>query len=114
MEWWNDGILVNLQGFYRFLICMVKMKIADKQFELHVYELAIESYKSALKLSPLNYHAMSRIAESHLKMNNIIEAEGWYKRLITMSDVDPNDILNYAHTLKKLGKYRQADIQLCS
>jgi tetratricopeptide (TPR) repeat protein len=85
-----------------------EMRIADKQFELNVYDLAIESYQSALKVSPLNYHAMSRIAESYLLMNKIVDAEKWYSKVITMRNINPIDILNYGHTLKKLGKYNAA------
>ena len=93
------------------LIGQKDMRIADKQFDLQVYELAIENYKSALKESPLNYHAMSRVAESYLMINDIASAASWYEKLITMKDVYSNDILNYAHTLKKFGIYSAAKKQ---
>lgn len=84
------------------------LKKADKQFELRAYDLAIHNYIKLLQEDPANADHKRKLAECYRLTNRPIDASSWYKKIINDADVSPQTILNYAHTLKKIGKYADA------
>ncbi len=90
------------------MIGQKELKKANKQFELKAFELAIDNYKVALQKEPGNIECIYKIAESYRLTNQPIDAIGWYRKIEKLGDVKPEYILNYAHTLKAVGKYRDA------
>ncbi len=85
-----------------------ELKKANKQFDLKAYELAIENYTRTLEKEPGNLECIYKIAESYRLTNRPIDAIGWYRKIKKLGDIKPEYILNYAHTLKGVGKYRDA------
>lgn len=77
--------------------------IADKQFELEAYELAIDNYKKVLVKDPANSEAMFNLAECYRLSNNYTEALNWYDQLTTLERFNKKAYLNYGHILKTTG-----------
>lgn len=84
------------------------MKIANKQFQLDAYDLALQNYKKVLAVNPLNNEAMFNLAECYRITKSYDEALGWYDHLMKMDDFDSKAILHYGHVLKSLGKFENA------
>ena len=85
-----------------------EMRTADKEFELHAYNLAIASYKRVLAVRPDDEMALSRIAQSYQMLNKLDTAQIYYQRAVSGHQVAPDVLLSYAQTLKSLGRYDQA------
>jgi len=84
-------------------------KKANKQFEVKAYNLAISNYhKSLLEEDANNDLAKLKLAESYRKTNRPIEAVQWYRKVGPTVEKHPSHYLNYAHTLKSIGKYDEA------
>ncbi len=84
------------------------LRRANKEYELHAYNLAIKSYLEALGRRPDDVEALSKIADSYRHLNQMEEAEKHYARAMTQRDVEPIRKLEYGHVLKALGKYDDA------
>lgn len=84
-------------------------KKANKQFELKAYNLAIANYQKTLSEDdPLNIEAMIRLAEAYRMTNRPIQAVEWYRKTGGAIAHFPEYSLNFAHTLKQMGKYDEA------
>ena len=84
------------------------MRTANKEYELHAYNLAIESYKAALAKRPDDREALARIANSYRMLNQMQTAHNYYQQAVRDRRVDENVILEHAHVLKALGRYEEA------
>jgi Tol biopolymer transport system component len=84
------------------------LRKANKEYELHAYNLAIKSYLEALARRPDDVEALSRIADSYRHLNQMEEAERYYALALNQKDVEPIHRLEYGHVLKALGKYDDA------
>jgi len=84
------------------------LRKANKEYELHAYNLAIKSFREALDRRPEDVEALSKIADSYRHLNQLEEAEKYYVRAVSKKDVEPMRKLEYAHVLKSLGKYDEA------
>lgn len=92
-----------------------KLKKADKQYELRAFNLAIENYTAVLGKRNDDPDAMGNLADSYRHLNQMIEAEKWYAKLVDRyrnagrSDkINSKHFLNYGLVLKALGKYDEA------
>ncbi len=83
------------------------LKKANKQFELKAYDLAIQNYIKTLAEYPENQEAKVKLAEAYRLTNRPLDAVNWYRKVSDM-DIEPEYLKNYAHTLKKIGKYSLA------
>ncbi|WP_235295874.1 SPOR domain-containing protein [Portibacter marinus] len=86
------------------------LAIADKQYELEAYDLAIENYKKILTNHPGNTEAMYNLAESYRMQNNVTEALNWYDQLTTKENINPLAYLHYGHLLKSTGDIANAKL----
>ena len=84
------------------------LKKANKQYELHAFNLAIKSYRDAIQRRPDNAEALAKLADCYRHLNQMEDAERWYAQAVKQRKVDPQYIFNYARVLKALGKYDQA------
>ncbi|MCW3104778.1 MAG: hypothetical protein JWO09_3218 [Bacteroidetes bacterium] len=82
-------------------------KKGDKYTFSYSYTKAIDSYSHARKLTP---EGQRRLAESYHKMNQDVESEATYSKLITAGEgVIPEDHYNYAMVLKINGKQDESN-----
>lgn len=82
----------------------------DKYSFNYSYDKAIEAYKHAKKLTP---EGQRHLAEAYCKMNQDIESEIAYAKLVSLPEgVLPDDYFNYAMILKDNGKYEEAFIPM--
>lgn len=87
-----------------------KEKEGDKYAFRYAFDKAINSYNHAKKLTP---DGQRKLAESHQNLNQSVEAEIVYSKLITAGEgVVPMDHYNYAMILKTNGKYDEAGVQM--
>ncbi|NJB85624.1 cell division septation protein DedD [Lewinella marina] len=86
-----------------------EMRTADKQLELHAYNLAIESYRRALDYRSDDVEALSRLGHAHRMLNQLDTARMYYERAMADRRVDAETLLGYAQTLRGLGEYAQAE-----
>ncbi len=84
-------------------------KKANKQFELKAYNLAIVNYQKTLsEEDPNNTEAKLKLAEAYRRTNQPISAVMWYRKAGDEIKTYPDFMLSYAHTLKQIGKYDEA------
>ena len=105
---WSAGMLilvVMLAG------CNVTLQIKEGEtaYELKKYALAAELLKEDYEKAKdkKDKHRLAvMIAKSYLAYSEPDKAEFWYKRAVD-TDVEPNDMLDYALVLKQNEKYRK-------
>ncbi len=81
---------------------------ANKQFELHAYNLAIKSYTAILDDNKSNYPAMVKLADCYYFTNNMAAAAEWYQKAIANDLITGNSYFNYVETLMAINKYAEA------
>lgn len=84
------------------------LRKANKQYELHAYNLAISSYQEVLERRPRDTEALSKTADSYRHLNQMTEAATYYARAMQQNDVEPIYKLQYGHVLKALAQYQEA------
>ena len=84
---------------------------ADKQYELHAYRLASQSYASLLSRGEDEWGATSRLADCYVHLNEPSKAAEQYARLVSDGKAKDNDFLQYGRTLMMLGRYEEAATQ---
>ncbi len=84
------------------------MRTADKEYELHAYNLAVASYQQALSSRPDDYDALSRIADSYRMLNQMTQANQYYTQAVRDKKATAQVKLQHAHVLKALGRYDEA------
>lgn len=87
------------------------IKQADKQYELHAFNLAIKSYMKVLEKQPDNAEALSKIGDCYWHLNRMDDARTYFERAITTGQADAQTYLQYGHTLKAVGQYESAKLQ---
>lgn len=85
-----------------------ELKKANKQYELHAFTLAIDSYRKALEKNPNNALVMARMADCYRHLNKIDKAAIWYEKAIAEGGIDPINAFNYAKILQAKGEYEKA------
>ncbi|MEM1219906.1 MAG: tetratricopeptide repeat protein, partial [Bacteroidota bacterium] len=78
---------------------------ADKQYDLHAYNLAIKSYLRVLERQPNNIDALSKLADCYFFLNRMEEAQTYYERAIKTGKASPFVHFQYGQTLKSIGQY---------
>ena len=109
----NNKLLVFLLGLAwlmspRDMGAQELMSIADKQYELEAYDLAIQNYEKLLAEDPKNSSVMFSLAECHRISNNYQEALNWYDQLTGLEKFNSLAYLHYGHILKSMGKIDKA------
>ncbi len=81
---------------------------ANKEFDLHAYNLAIKSYRKVIDEDPDNAIAYAGIGDCYRLLGRMTESADWYKKALQLTDVDPSVLFNYGKTLMSLGEYERA------
>ena len=84
---------------------------ADKQYELHAYRLAAQSYETILAREADDVNVMSHLADSYFHLNELDNAARWYSKAIKTGKAQPAAVLNYGKVLMMLGLYTDAETQ---
>ena len=84
------------------------LRKANNEYELHAFNLAIDSYQQVLERRPDETEALGNIADCYRHLNELEQAADYYARAVQSRRVDRRHILNFAKTLKGLGRYDEA------
>ncbi len=84
---------------------------ADKQYELHAYRMAAQSYETILAQNPAQAAVSLRLADSYLHLNNLPKAANQYAQAIRSGRIQAEDYLSYGRVLMMLGQYEAAEQQ---
>ena len=84
------------------------IKKANKEFELHAFNLAIKSYRAILSNKPGDVEALYKLAECYRHLNQIDESIKWYGKAVSLPRVDPAAYFNYGQVLMNKSKYDEA------
>ena len=85
------------------------LKKANKEYELHAFNVAIKSYLETLEKAPANVEALGKLADSYRHINRLEEAAKYYQQAIdTKGRIDPEFYFQYGQTLKGLQRYDEA------
>lgn len=84
------------------------LRKANQEFELHAFTKAIDTYQQALERRPDDEDALGMIADCYRHLNDMEMAAEYYARAVENRRVAPIHILNFAKTLKALGRYPEA------
>lgn len=86
---------------------------ADKLFDTYQYVGAIDEYLKLAESKNANAYVYTKLAESYFNIFNPEEASKWYEKAVSgKSKLDAEVYYQYAQTLKSLGKYKEANIQM--
>jgi WD40-like Beta Propeller Repeat len=84
---------------------------ADKQYDLHAYRLAAQSYEMLLSRGEDEWGAASRLADCYVHLNEPEKAADRFARLIGDGKAKDDDFLQYGRTLMMIGRYDEAATQ---
>jgi tetratricopeptide (TPR) repeat protein len=84
---------------------------ANKQFELHAYNLATKSYLEVLERQPGNQEALVKLADCYYMLNRLDEARIYYERAVNQGQVNAEVYFRYGQSLKGIGQYELARLQ---
>ncbi len=80
----------------------------DRHYEDLAFIRALDYYQKAYEKDTANDQLVLKIAESYRQLNDPVQAEAWYGRVIQHRSVSPIHKLYYAEALGSNGKYQQA------
>jgi tetratricopeptide (TPR) repeat protein len=81
------------------------LRKADRQFDLYVYNTALNSYNEVLRLDPNNAHALARKADCFVQLNRPAEALSYYAQAVNRPNVAPDTYFRFAKALMLTGDY---------
>lgn len=84
------------------------LRVADKQYELAAYNLALNSYLKIQKSDPGNTHTLARIGDCYNQLNRPEDAVEWYEKATSNADVQPIVLLNMGKAQMETGNYTEA------
>ncbi|MCP3932215.1 MAG: hypothetical protein GY705_24350 [Bacteroidetes bacterium] len=100
--------------FFALMICfsltaqLFPLRRANKQYDLHAYNMAIKSYIDYLRKHPDNKEVMGKLGDCYWHINQLSESAKWYAKATEQNTIDPQYILNYGKVLMGLGDYEKA------
>lgn len=86
------------------------MRRANKLFNSFAYKDAAALYEMELKKDAKNYQAQKNVATCYRKMNDMLNAEKWYAKVVENESTDPENYLFYAQALEFNGKIDEAKV----
>jgi hypothetical protein len=87
---------------------MDNLKKADLYFNKSAYRNALNIYLRANEQDPSSIYIQEQIADCYFYLNNPIEAETWYRKIINESNLHPDTKFKFAEVLSLLGKYSES------
>ena len=103
--------LLLLMTGYTGLNAQSTLSRANKQYELHAYNLASKSYLEIVEKQPNNTEALSKLADCYWHLNKMDEAKAYYQRAIDTKKADPKTYFRYGQTLMAIAQYQEAKVQ---
>jgi 5-hydroxyisourate hydrolase-like protein (transthyretin family) len=97
-----------LFAFSATLSAQTLIEKADKQYELHAYRLAAQSYEQLLQRETIEDGVLSKLADCYLQTNQIGKAANAFSRAALSKQMRPDDNLTYGRVLMMLGRYDEA------
>jgi outer membrane protein OmpA-like peptidoglycan-associated protein/tetratricopeptide (TPR) repeat protein len=86
---------------------------ADVLFESYQYVGAIDEYLKLVDAKNASSYIYVKLADSYYNIFNPDEAAKWYAKAVERnSKIDAEVYYRYAQTLKSLGKYKEANVQM--
>jgi outer membrane protein OmpA-like peptidoglycan-associated protein/tetratricopeptide (TPR) repeat protein len=86
---------------------------ADALFESYQYVGAIEEYLKVADSKNATSYVYAKLGDSYYNIFNPEEAAKWYAKAVEgKSKADPEVYFRYAQTLKSLGNYKEANVQM--
>ncbi len=82
---------------------------ADKQYQLHAYRMAAQSYESLLAQNQDQWAVSLRLADCYMHLNELQKAANQYARSVRDGRVQADDYLAYGRALMMLSQYEQAE-----
>jgi tetratricopeptide (TPR) repeat protein len=86
------------------------LTLADKQFELYAYNLAIKSYNEALTTHPQNAHALSQLGRSYLQIGQATKAVEYFEKAIALPGIAEDLPFQFGQALMMTGDYAKARV----
>ncbi|WP_460680875.1 OmpA family protein [Mucilaginibacter koreensis] len=99
------GLLVQAQEQ------LTKRQLAERAFERYEYYRSLNLYLELIGKVHYQVHDAERIADCYRLMNDDVNAEAWYARLITEPQASLNVIYYYAEALLHNHKFEAAKVQ---
>lgn len=87
---------------------LTDLRRANKEYELHAFNLAIKSYLKVLERRPNNPEILSKVADCFRHLNEMEKAREFYDRAISQTRAEPEVYLNYGKVMMALGRYDEA------
>jgi WD40-like Beta Propeller Repeat len=87
-----------------------KLLLADKQYDLYAYQLAIKTYTEVLDVQPNHVHALSQLGKCHLQVADAAKAVTYFERAVALPGFDDAIPLHYGQALMMLGEYGKAKV----
>ncbi|MCB0704737.1 MAG: SPOR domain-containing protein [Saprospiraceae bacterium] len=84
---------------------------ANKQYDLHAYNLATKSYLEVLERQPGNMEALVKVADCYYMLNRLDDSRIYYEQAVNQGPVSPEVYLKYGQSLKGIGQYELARLQ---
>lgn len=86
---------------------------ADKLFDSYEYTQAVNEYLTLVTKEDSDAYVSKQLAECYYNMNNTVEAEKWFSKVIqSQSKQNPDTYYKYAQVLKSNAKYVESDEQM--
>ncbi len=83
-----------------------KIKNGEKSYKKYNYSKAIESYEKA---SPKTTEIYRQLGESYYMLGSYDKAENYFAKVVSASDVKPQDYFRYAYFLRINQKYSESE-----
>jgi WD40-like Beta Propeller Repeat/Tetratricopeptide repeat len=115
-------IMINIRATWAFCLLFAavtvsaqanldeKLSLADKQFELYAYQLAIKSYNEVLKSQPSSTHALSQLGRCYLQVGMPTKAIEYFEKAVALPGFDEAIPLQFGQALMMTGDYSKAKV----
>ncbi len=87
---------------------IAKLKVSDKQFELHAYKAALQNYLSQLKADTASVHIQTRIGACYYHLNQPAEAIQWFGKVFAAKKLDAVSLNMLGQAYRMTGNYQDA------
>lgn len=105
----------TMKKFYQYILLFALVSVtanaqnkdttkADKLFGNLAYTEAIEEYTKLIEKGKAGPYVYTQLAKSYSILNDMKQAESFYKRAAKIKDADPEVLYGYAQSLKANGK----------
>lgn len=107
-KFWKTTLPVMFAFFSCSAWAQTDIELADKSYQLHAYQRAVEGYEKIISSQPGNIHVITRLADAYRILNNNENAAKWYSQALNVKGAQEEVYLNYGKVLMSLGQYEKA------